>query len=161
MASVADRAGAALRPHAKTHKCRPIARRQLDAGAVGLSVATVGEAEYFADDGAEDIFIAYPVWTDPLKGRRLAALAERVRLRIGVDSPAGAAALGRHVNGRRDAALEVLVEVDSGHHRSGVPPSAVPTVASACERAGLAVAGVFTFPGHAYAPGAAPCCRGR
>ncbi len=62
MAAFAARRGVALRPHAKTHKNVQIARRQLAAGATGLTVATVAEAEVFADAGVEDLFIAYPVW---------------------------------------------------------------------------------------------------
>jgi len=73
MAGFAARAGVALRPHAKTHKCLPIAGRQLALGARGLSVATVGEAEILAGragagnggPGLEDVFIAYPLWPAP------------------------------------------------------------------------------------------------
>jgi D-serine deaminase-like pyridoxal phosphate-dependent protein len=148
MARLAADRGLALRPHAKTHKCLPVARRQLEAGAVGLTVATVGEAEVFADV-CDDLFLAYPVWADAARGRRLAALADRVRLSVGVDSADAAAALGRAVPG-----LEVLVEIDSGHHRTGVAPGDAATVAAAADRAGLRVRGVFTFPGHSYAPGA-------
>ena len=64
MQSFCDSRGLALRPHVKTHKCVEIARLQLSAGAVGLSVATVGEAEVFAYTVAEhgkDLLIAYPV----------------------------------------------------------------------------------------------------
>lgn len=149
MAGLAASRGLDLRPHAKTHKCLPIAARQLAAGAHGLTVATVAEAEVFAPD-CSDLFIAYPIWADAARGRRLAALAERVALRVGIDSADGAAALARAV-----PALEVLVEVDSGHHRTGVAPVDVPAVAAAAERAGLDVRGVFTFPGHSYGPGAA------
>ncbi len=53
-------AGVALRPHAKTHKSLEIGRRQIAAGAGGLTVATIGEAEVFADAGIDDLFIAYP-----------------------------------------------------------------------------------------------------
>lgn len=151
MAASARARGIALRPHAKTHKCVEIARRQRDLGAVGLSVATVGEAEVFAAAGHDDLFIAYPVWASPERAVRLRALAERVALRVGVDSTAGAEALGRAVPG-----LEVLVEVDSGHARSGVLPGSAADVASTAERAGLRVRGVFTFPGHGNAPGAGP-----
>ena len=75
-----------LRPHAKTHKIPEIARRQIDAGAVGLTVATIGEAEVFAGAGIEDLFIAYPLWVDMRKAVRLKLLAEKTRLRIGTDS---------------------------------------------------------------------------
>ena len=62
--------GVALRPHAKTHKSADIARLQLEAGAVGLTVATVGEAEAFAAEGVADLFVAYPLWlTAELAGR--------------------------------------------------------------------------------------------
>jgi len=155
MAAATARRGVALRPHTKTHKCIEIARRQIALGAVGLSVATVGEAEVFADAGVDDLFIAYPVWADRARRGRLAALAERVRLLVGVDSVAGAQAMGRTVAGA-DAVVEALVEVDSGHHRSGCAPSDAAAVAGAAEGAGLAVRGAFTFPGHAYAPRAAP-----
>src|SRR5829696_1537366 len=87
--------GVALRPHAKTHKCLEIARRQLALGAVGLTVATVGEAEIFADAGFTDLFIAYPVWAAGARGPRLHGLADRVALRVGVDSTEGVELLAR------------------------------------------------------------------
>jgi D-serine deaminase-like pyridoxal phosphate-dependent protein len=66
-------------------------------------------------------------------------------------SAAGAAGpLARHAG----PGLEVLVELDSGHHRTGVAPEQAREVAAAADRAGLRVRGVFTFPGHSYAPGA-------
>ena len=142
--------GLALRPHAKTHKIPEIGRRQLALGAVGLTLATVGEAEVFADAGFTDIFIAYPVWPSPSRADRLRALAERMSLRLGVDSVESAEALGSAL-ARTD--VEVMVEIDSGHHRSGVHPADAGEVALAAERAGLRVAGVFTFPGHGYSVG--------
>jgi D-serine deaminase-like pyridoxal phosphate-dependent protein len=150
MASHGRDYGVALRPHAKTHKCVEIARRQLALGAVGLTVATVGEGEVFADAGFTDLFIAYPLWAAGARGMRLRALAERVALRVGVDSSEGVEVLVRALAGT-DA--EVLVEVDSGHHRTGVGPARAGEVAVTARRAGLRVAGVFTFPGHGYGPG--------
>ncbi|WIM99338.1 alanine racemase [Actinoplanes oblitus] len=148
MAARAADHGLALRPHAKTHKCVEIAHRQVGLGAGGLTVATVSEAEVFADGGLDDLFIAYPIWPSPQRAARLRALAARVALRVGVDSAEAAEALGRAVPG-----LEVLIEVDSGHHRSGVDPRSAGRVAVAADQAGLRVRGVFTFPGHAYGPG--------
>lgn len=149
MGATARSGGFALRPHAKTHKCPQIAEAQLRAGAVGLTVATVGEAEVFADGGVTDLFIAYPLWIDEAKGRRLRALADRVALRLAADSPEGARRLARAVRGAART-VEVLVEVDSGHHRTGVLPADVASVGGAAADAGLEVAGVFTFPGHGY-----------
>jgi D-serine deaminase-like pyridoxal phosphate-dependent protein len=68
MAIRAGDRGLALRPHVKTHKCVEIARRQLDAGACGLTVATVSEAEVFVEAGYRNVFIAYPVWADHARG---------------------------------------------------------------------------------------------
>jgi D-serine deaminase-like pyridoxal phosphate-dependent protein len=150
MASLAQARGLALRPHAKTHKCVEIARRQVDLGAAGLTVATVGEAEVFAAAGFTDLFIAFTLWATGPRATRLRALSDEVSLRVGVDSVAGAEVLGRALAGCR---VEVLVEVDSGHHRSGVHPHGAGTVAAAAADAGLAVSGVFTFPGHGYGLG--------
>lgn len=147
--------GIALRPHAKTHKVAEIARRQLELGAVGLTVATVSEAEVFADAGITDLFIAYPVWATSARSARIRALAQRVSLRLGVDSVAGVEQLARGLGGSGAGAsgIEVCIEIDSGHHRSGVQPDAAPEIAAAAQRAGFTVAGVFTFPGHGYSPG--------
>ena len=57
-----------VRPHVKTHKCLEVGRRQVDAGAIGITAGTVGEAEVFAAAGFEDIFLAYPVWPSGTKG---------------------------------------------------------------------------------------------
>jgi D-serine deaminase-like pyridoxal phosphate-dependent protein len=149
MAEASRSQGFALRPHAKSHKCARIADRQLRAGARGLSVATIGEAEAFARAGVDDLFIAYPVWLDADKTRRLRRLADDVALRVGVESVEGARRLGEALRGsvRR---VEVLVEIDSGSHRTGVPPHAAGEVGKVAADAGLDVVGVFTFPGHGY-----------
>jgi D-serine deaminase-like pyridoxal phosphate-dependent protein len=140
--------GLALRPHAKTHKSPEIARRQVDAGATGLTVATVAEAETFVAGGATDVFLAYPLWVDAARGARLRALAERAEVSVGIDSLEAARALAAQLPGAR-----VLVEVDSGQHRTGVAPAEAGPLAEAAARTGLDVRGVFTFPGHSYAPG--------
>lgn len=146
-----DELGLSVRPHVKTHKCPQIAQLQLGAGAIGITVATVGEAEVFAGAGCTDIFIAYPVWVDVERAGRLSRLAGTCRLAIGVDSVAGAT----HLSGRLDPRIEVMVEIDSGHHRTGCDPREAGEVAAAVVAAGLSLRGVFTFPGHSYAPDAA------
>ena len=72
MAALAKRAGVALRPHAKTHKSLAIARLQLDAGAVGLCCAKLGEAEVLASGGVESILITSPVVSAPAIERLVA-----------------------------------------------------------------------------------------
>ena len=154
MARLARERGFSLRPHAKTHKIPEIAHQQVAAGAVGLTVATIGEAEVFADSGIRDLFIAYPLWVDDRAARRLLALTELARVAVGVDSAEGARQLGRTLGAAAGRVL-VRVEVDCGHHRSGVLPSDAVGVAQAAGSAGLKVDGIFTFPGHSYGPGAA------
>jgi D-serine deaminase-like pyridoxal phosphate-dependent protein len=144
----AEDAQVALRPHVKTHKCVEVAKLQLAAGAVGITVATLGEAETFARHGFDDIFIAYPLWLDDVSARRMRDLAADATVTIGVDSSEGAAAAGRHLG----EGARALVEIDSGHHRSGVHAHDAGTLALTAARAGLDVRGVFTFPGHSYAP---------
>ncbi|KQY57551.1 alanine racemase [Nocardioides sp. Root140] len=144
-ASAASR-GVAVRPHVKTHKCVEIARRQIEAGAAGITVATIGEAEVFVEAGCDDVFVAYPLWVSEAQAARLRSLAERATLSVGVDSAEAAAQLALAGPQR------VLVEVDSGHHRTGVAPDSAGTVAAAARQAGHDVVGVFTFPGHSYAP---------
>lgn len=156
MAAHARQHGLALRPHAKTHKTPEIARRQLANGAVGLTVATVGEAEVFADAGFDDLFIAYPVWAEGPRAQRLHDLAGRVRLRVGADSVTAVGMLARAASGgEHPVPIAVMVEVDSGHHRSGIEPARAVEVAAAALAHGLAVDGVFTFPGHSYNRGGA------
>ena len=158
MAAFAAEERLALRPHAKTHKCPQIAGRQLALGARGLSAATVGEAEVLvsrtraalAGPEVEDVFIAYPLWPAADLVTRLGKLAERATVTVGTDS-AAAARLLAPLAGR----VAVMVEVDCGLGRSGVPPAEAAGVALAARRAGVQVRGVFTFPGHSYRPGAA------
>ena len=150
-----DQRGIALRPHVKTHKSVRIARMQVDAGARGLTVGTLGEAEVMASAGLRDLFLAYPVWAEGPKASRLRALHDTAELRVGVESTAAAERLAAAVRGGRRP-LRVLVEIDSGLHRTGVAtPDEAVDVARAAVAAGLVVEGVFTHGGHAYRPGAA------
>lgn len=135
----------ALRPHVKTHKSPEIGHRQMEAGACGITVATIGEAEVFAQAGFDDVFIAYPLWLDGDRVARLRRLASAGTVRVGFDSVEAAQRLV-------GVGVEGIVEVDSGHHRSGVAPDAAGALAAAALEAGLPVAGVFTFPGHSYGP---------
>jgi D-serine deaminase-like pyridoxal phosphate-dependent protein len=147
-AALAGDAGVALRPHVKTHKTLEIARLQREAGATGITVATIGEAEVFVAAGFDDVFIGYPLWIDQDGAQRLRRLRERARITIGVDSVDAARTAGRHLGG----GFAALVELDSGQHRTGTDPARAPDVAVAAAEADLEVEGVFTFPGHSYSP---------
>lgn len=145
-----------MRPHTKTSKCLPIIKRQVEAGVIGLTVATLAEAEILADAGYNRLFQAYPLWAGhPARARRLRDLAERVDLMVGVESVVAADALGRAMSGAAST-LAVAVEIDPGLGRSGVEPAEVVAIARAAGDAGLEVRGAFTFGGHAYADCDAP-----
>ncbi len=159
MAAFARRIGVALRPHAKTHKCAEIARRQLALGARGISVATIGEAEMLTAPGmmgdhavpnVDDVFIAYPLWLGEDGLSRLRAISDRARLSVGADSAAGLARLAPLAGRAR-----IMIEVDCGLGRTGVAPDSAAGLARRAGELGLEVGGVFTFPGHSYAPGSA------
>ena len=147
-----DERGVALRPHAKTHKSVRVARLQLEAGAKGLTVGTIGEAEVFTAAGITDLFLAYPVWAEGSKARRLRDVHDAADLRVGIDSEGGAERLAAAITGARRP-LHVLVEVDPGQHRTGVAdPEAAVRVARAARDRGLVVDGVFAHGGHSYDP---------
>jgi D-serine deaminase-like pyridoxal phosphate-dependent protein len=149
MAKRARDAGVSLRPHAKTHKCPEIGRLQLAAGASGLSLAKVGEAEVFTAAGFDDVFIAYPTVGED-KGRRLLRLADRLRLAVGVDSLEGAQTLALPFRSA-GRSLDVLLKIDVGFGRVGVLPAHAAQLAlRVAETPGLRLRGVFTHAGHGY-----------
>lgn len=152
MAQFAAGAGLALRPHVKTHKSIEIARRQLSAGATGITVATLSEARIFADAGCHDIFVAYPLWIDESKAAALRHVLEHSSVLVGIDSTESSLQIAQTGLGAAGT-LAAMIEVDSGHHRSGVQPRDAGALAAAAQDAGLDIAGVFTFPGHSYSPG--------
>jgi 3-hydroxy-D-aspartate aldolase len=117
MAGLAKAAGVALRPHAKSHKSLAIARLQLDAGAIGLCCAKLGEAEVLASGGVESILITSPVVSAPAI-ERLVALNNRIPdLMVAVDNPANVVALAAAV---RERPLKVIIDIDPGIRRTGV-----------------------------------------
>lgn len=150
-ADAARTAGIALRPHVKTHKMIEIARMQEAAGILGITVATLGEAEVFVAAGFPDVLIAYPLWLTESSAQRLSVLLDQATIRVGIDSVESAERYVRLMGGKA-VLLEFLIEVDCGHHRSGVAPGDVVTLARGLRELGLEVSGCFTFPGHSYAP---------
>ena len=142
MQSFCDFHGLALRPHAKTHKCLEVADWQLSAGAVGLSVATVGEAEVFAETVAAhggDLLIAYPVGAS---ADRLRSLAARVPTIVGWILLPGSAGPQQRVCPCRSRSTRVCAAPVS---LQPVPPS------SRCTRSlsGLMWSACSPFPGTA------------
>jgi len=107
----------ALRPHVKTHKCSRLAQLQVEAGAIGVTCATVGEAEAMARAGIRDILIANQLVTAD-KLERVAALLDLSEIKFVVDSETGIAMADKFAR-ERGISFEVLVEVDVGGNRCG------------------------------------------
>lgn len=154
MQAFADRHGKRLRPHVKTHKSIEIGKLQLAAGAVGLTAGNLSEAEIFADAGCDDILLAYPLWAVGAKATRLQRLAQETELSVGAESKEAIDVLA-HAMGDLAGRLGVLVEVDCGARRSGVQPEHAGALAAYAAERGLRPRGIFTYPGHGGAVGAA------
>jgi D-serine deaminase-like pyridoxal phosphate-dependent protein len=136
-----------LRPHAKTHKCAAIAQLQIAAGAVGVCVQKVGEAEALAALGVTDLYISNEV-IDPAKLARVAELAGRATVAIAVDSALGVQRLAAALQAR-GSKVDVFVEVDVGHGRCGVAPVAAGALAHQVVSNGLRFAGLQAYHGRA------------
>jgi len=150
VAELCRRQGVGLRPHTKTHKTVEVARLQLAHGAVGLTVAKVGEAEVMAGAGLDDILVAFPILGDE-KLRRLARLARARRLLVALDSEAAAQELSRAA-AAQNASIGVLVEFDAGAQRCGLEPGpALVVLAKAIEELpGLEFRGLMSFFGNVW-----------
>ncbi len=120
MAEYCRGAGVALRPHAKTHKSVRIARMQIEAGAVGICAATLGEAEVLAAGGIANLLITSPVVAAAKIERLMALNAAADGLMVVADRVDGVDALARAA-GASGKALTVLVDFDVGLHRTGAP----------------------------------------
>jgi D-serine deaminase-like pyridoxal phosphate-dependent protein len=151
-AATAAEHGLGLRPHVKTHKLPAIAALQIEAGAVGIQVAKLGEAEVFAGAGVADIFVGYPL-VGTRKIARLIELLETTTSKISVaaDDVEVATPIGRAA-ARTGLAVPVVIEVDTGMHRLGVPPgrATVELAARIADLDGIEVVGLFTHEGHVY-----------
>ena len=119
MAAFAKRHGIALRPHAKTHKSAHIARLQIEAGAVGICCAKLGEAEALAAEGVGSILITSPVVTPQAIARLIALNARMDDLRLVADHPDNVGVIAAAARGSARP-LTVLVDVDPGIRRTGV-----------------------------------------
>jgi D-serine deaminase-like pyridoxal phosphate-dependent protein len=139
---------ARLRPHIKVHKSAELARMQLDAGALGVTTATVAEAVAMAEAGVPDVLVSSEV-VSPVAIRRLAEAARAVRIRVAVDDAGVLAATGR-------AALEagvelgVLVDLDVGLDRGGARSieEALRLAELAAATEGVSFDGLMGYEGH-------------
>lgn len=150
MAAYCAAHGLGLRPHTKTHKSVEAAQRQLDLGAIGLTVAKVGEAEVMAETGAPQILVAHPIVGDA-KLRRLAALTANTDILVAIDSLHAAEALSR-IAVEEGCVFGILVEFDSGSQRCGVAAGApaVQLGKKVAHLPGVVLRGLFTYFGSVW-----------
>lgn len=147
-ARYANERGLAMLPHVKTHKTTEIATKQLESGAVGLTVAKSEEAEIFAEEIGVPLLMHYPV-VGRAKAARVAKVAREVPLTVALDSEASARMLADALR-EVSASAEVLVEIDIGLARTGVsgPEQAVELARKIDGLEALSVAGISCYPGH-------------
>jgi 3-hydroxy-D-aspartate aldolase len=148
MMALVRRYGRQLRPHVKAHKCTAIAKRQLEAGAVGLCCATVREAEVMAAAGLPGILVSSPVVAPTMVERLLRAHAAVGDLAVVADSEVGLEALAAVASSAQP--LGVLVEIDVGQGRTGVtrPEDALRLARRIAELPQLRYGGVQAYYGH-------------
>jgi len=150
MARICREQGVGLRPHTKTHKTPEVARLQLERGAVGLTVAKVGEAEVMAAADLDGILVAYPIFGGEKLGR-LAAIARSRNILVSLDDERTAQELSRAAS-EKSASVGVLVEFDVGFHRCGLQPGpACVELARKIEKLpGLKFRGLMTYFGNVW-----------
>ncbi len=142
--------GVKFRPHVKTTKCIDVVRAQLAAGAQGITVSTLKEAEEFFAAGITDILYAVGIAPSKL-ARALALTSKGCDLKIVVDNPGGAAAIVEFCRPRGERP-KVWIEVDTDGHRSGIKPEQdiLLEVGRILHDGGVAVGGVMTHAGASY-----------
>jgi 3-hydroxy-D-aspartate aldolase len=147
----ADRHKVAVRPHAKTHKSPYWARKQLDAGAIGICAAKVSEAEVLVNGGVPEVMIPNQVIGER-KIARLMSLARHARLIVAVDDAANVKDLSAAAQSF-GVEVGVIVEVNIGMNRCGVEPGApVVKLAKAIAKSpGLRFDGLMGYEGHLVA----------
>jgi D-serine deaminase-like pyridoxal phosphate-dependent protein len=149
LADAAQAAGVRLRPHAKTHKCAEIARRQMALGAIGICCQKVSEAEAMVNAGIDNVLVSNEV-VGRAKLDRLAELRHRAWVGVCADDAGNVDALDAAA-ARTGVRLPVLVEIDVGANRCGVAPGA-PAVALAghiAAKENLEFAGLQAYQGRA------------
>lgn len=135
------------RPHFKNHKAPALARRQLEAGAIGITCATLREAEILVHHGLGSVLIANEIVGDG-KLKRFAEIAREVSVVVAVDNEQVIAEMARIQRNRR-AQFEVVVDINIGLNRCGVPAGeAAVSLARRAASAGLIVRGIMGYDGH-------------
>ncbi len=153
MQELADGRSVNLRVHIKTHKIPELAKLQIKAGAVGIAVAKLGEAEVMADAGIKDIQIANIIVGEQ-KVKRLLKLHTKCKLSVAVDSIENVKELSK-VFSKKGRSINVLLKVNTGLNRCGLDSldEIIRFFKKTINLPGIKVVGLMTHAGHAYAAG--------
>jgi D-serine deaminase-like pyridoxal phosphate-dependent protein len=147
MAKFLSQTPAKLRPHFKNHRILPLARRQMEAGAIGMTCARLRQAELLADCGIKSILIANEIAGES-KIKQLAEVSQRADVIVAVDNERVVADMARVARNQKTQ-LNVLVDVDVGLKRCGVPTAeAAFGLARTVVESGLKLRGVMGYEGH-------------
>jgi D-serine deaminase-like pyridoxal phosphate-dependent protein len=147
MADFAKECNVDLRPHAKTHKVPELAWMQIEAGAKGICLQKVSEAEVFAEAGCNDIFITNEI-AGKIKLDKLGLLADKIKLAVAVDNESNVIEMSKSCT-EIGSEISVLVDIDVGMHRCGVEPKNAAKLADLVSRQrGLVFKGVMGYDGH-------------
>ncbi len=149
MAAHARQAGKHLRPHAKTHRCPEIARRQVAAGALGVACAKLGEAEVMAGAGVRGLLVTTEIVAPAARRRLMRLVAAAPDTLIVVDHPENVAVLGREA-AADGVVVNVLVDVDVGNRRTGIAPGepALALARAVAAQPALRFRGLQGYAGH-------------
>jgi D-serine deaminase-like pyridoxal phosphate-dependent protein len=139
-----------LRPHFKNHKSPILAWKQIRAGAIGMTCATVREAEILVEHGIQSILIANEL-AGPEKAEALADLARHASVMVSVDNGHSVRDLAAAQRNRKSR-IEVLVDINIGLNRCGIEPGhPALDLARYAQEHGLAVRGIMGYEGHLQA----------
>jgi len=148
MQSLATSKGKKLRPHAKTHKCTTLAKKQIESGAIGICAAKISEAEMLAKAGVEGILVTGPFASTRSISRIVDILQISESLIVTVDNPRIVDDLNTALE-QSGLVLDVLLDIDVGLRRTGVKPAEAMKLADdIMSRSNLRLRGMQAYAGH-------------
>lgn len=148
MQASANAGGKNLRPHAKSHKCSTLAKKQLKEGAIGICAAKVSEAEVLINAGVHDVLVTGPVAIDQKVERLVGLLRNCPSLMAVIDHPRNVELLERQL-AKHDLCMDVLVDLDVGLQRTGVPPGRALELAALVRASDhIRLRGIQAYAGH-------------
>lgn len=145
-----DSLGVSFRPHVKTSKCIEVTQAQIRAGAKGITVSTLKEAEQFFEAGITDILYAVGITANKFS-QALSLIRKGCDLKVLTDSVVSATAISKF-GIENNLSFKVMIEIDTDDHRSGIKPESpqLLEVAQALAAGGTELYGVMTHAGSSY-----------